>query len=129
MQCARCLDTLAASIHDLTGYFLFTMGPWLEARLADGKRAKNQMIQANLRLVVSIAKRYANKAMSFQAGALTLIRFSAHFEQFLTRNPHQQSIPPRTTPELPWTTHSCTPYPTKSTFNNSYHPQTPPKPP
>ena len=50
----------------------------LERRLEDGKRAKNQMIQANLRLVVSIAKRYANKSMSFQdliqEGCVGLIR-------------------------------------------------------
>ena len=38
----------------------------LERRLEEGKRAKNAMIQANLRLVVSIAKRYANKSMSFR---------------------------------------------------------------
>ena len=38
----------------------------LEMRLTEGKNAKNHMIQANLRLVVSIAKRYANRNMSFQ---------------------------------------------------------------
>ena len=52
--------------------------------MADGKRAKNDMIQANLRLVVSIAKRYANKAMSFQdliqEGCVGLIRGAEKFD-------------------------------------------------
>lgn len=56
----------------------------LERRLEDGKRAKNQMIQANLRLVVSIAKRYANKSMSFQdliqEGCVGLIRGAEKFD-------------------------------------------------
>jgi len=56
----------------------------LEARLEEGKRAKNQMIQANLRLVVSIAKRYANKSMSFQdliqEGCVGLIRGAEKFD-------------------------------------------------
>jgi RNA polymerase primary sigma factor len=56
----------------------------LQARLEEGKRAKNQMIQANLRLVVSIAKRYANKSMSFQdliqEGCVGLIRGAEKFD-------------------------------------------------
>lgn len=56
----------------------------LERRLDEGKRAKNQMIQANLRLVVSIAKRYANKSMSFQdliqEGCVGLIRGAEKFD-------------------------------------------------
>uniref|UniRef100_A0A7S0KY22 RNA polymerase sigma-70 domain-containing protein n=1 Tax=Micromonas pusilla TaxID=38833 RepID=A0A7S0KY22_MICPS len=56
----------------------------LEHRLEEGKRAKNAMIQANLRLVVSIAKRYANKSMSFQdliqEGCVGLIRGAEKFD-------------------------------------------------
>ena len=56
----------------------------LEFRLEEGKRAKNEMIQANLRLVVSIAKRYANKSMSFQdliqEGCVGLIRGAEKFD-------------------------------------------------
>lgn len=56
----------------------------LERRLEEGKRAKNAMIQANLRLVVSIAKRYANKSMSFQdliqEGCVGLIRGAEKFD-------------------------------------------------
>jgi RNA polymerase primary sigma factor len=56
----------------------------LELRLEEGKRAKNLMIQANLRLVVSIAKRYANKSMSFQdliqEGCVGLIRGAEKFD-------------------------------------------------
>jgi RNA polymerase primary sigma factor len=52
--------------------------------LEEGKRAKNLMIQANLRLVVSIAKRYANKSMSFQdliqEGCVGLIRGAEKFD-------------------------------------------------
>jgi len=56
----------------------------LTTRLEEGKRAKNLMIQANLRLVVSIAKRYANKSMSFQdliqEGCVGLIRGAEKFD-------------------------------------------------
>jgi len=56
----------------------------LQLRLVDGKQAKNAMIQANLRLVVSIAKRYANKSMNFQdliqEGCVGLIRGAEKFD-------------------------------------------------
>ena len=56
----------------------------LEMRLTEGKNAKNHMIQANLRLVVSIAKRYANRNMSFQdliqEGCVGLIRGAEKFD-------------------------------------------------
>lgn len=56
----------------------------LRQRLHDGKAAKNEMIQANLRLVVSIAKKYANTNMSFQdliqEGCVGLIRGAEKFD-------------------------------------------------
>jgi RNA polymerase primary sigma factor len=56
----------------------------LEERLMIGKDAKNHMIQANLRLVVSIAKRYSNRNMSFQdliqEGCVGLIRGAEKFD-------------------------------------------------
>ena len=56
----------------------------LRQRLRDGKAAKNEMIQANLRLVVSIAKKYTNSNMSFQdliqEGCVGLIRGAEKFD-------------------------------------------------
>jgi RNA polymerase primary sigma factor len=56
----------------------------LEAIRADGARAKAHMLEANLRLVVSVAKRYSNRGMSFldvvQEGNLGLIRAVEKFD-------------------------------------------------
>ena len=56
----------------------------LQRALEDGRRAKSEMIQANLRLVVSIAKRYTNRGVSFldlvQEGNLGLIKAAERFE-------------------------------------------------
>jgi RNA polymerase primary sigma factor len=56
----------------------------LEAVVADGELAKNQLIEANLRLVVSIAKRYVNRGMALldlvQEGNLGLIRAVEKFD-------------------------------------------------
>jgi len=56
----------------------------LQAALENGRGAKSEMIQANLRLVVSIAKRYTNRGVSFldlvQEGNLGLIKAAERFE-------------------------------------------------
>jgi RNA polymerase primary sigma factor len=56
----------------------------LEAIRADGALAKAHMLEANLRLVVSVAKRYSNRGMSFldvvQEGNLGLIRAVEKFD-------------------------------------------------
>ncbi|MEV0354314.1 sigma-70 family RNA polymerase sigma factor [Nonomuraea sp. NPDC050680] len=58
--------------------------PGLEAAVADGRAARQHMIEANLRLVVSIAKRYARRGMSLadviQDGNLGLIEAVERFD-------------------------------------------------
>ena len=60
------------------------LGQDLEWLVVDGQRARNHMLEANLRLVVSLAKRYTGRGMLFldliQEGNLGLIRAVERFD-------------------------------------------------
>jgi RNA polymerase primary sigma factor len=71
----RLNDTSPVKVSDVDDY------EWIAA---DGRRAKNHLLEANLRLVVSLAKRYTGRGMLFldliQEGNLGLIRAVEKFD-------------------------------------------------
>ncbi len=71
----------AADAHDTSSPQLRRDLRWI---VRDGERAKNHLLEANLRLVVSLAKRYTGRGMAFldliQEGNLGLIRAVEKFD-------------------------------------------------
>jgi RNA polymerase primary sigma factor len=81
------LDPLQLFLKDIAGVDLLTAAQEVELakRIERGdRRAKQEMVEANLRLVVSIAKRYRNQGLPFldliQEGTIGLVRAVEKFD-------------------------------------------------
>jgi len=84
------VNSVSAFLRDMTRYPLLTAAQEIELAKAiseggiKGERAKRKLVQSNLRLVVSIAKKYLNRGLSFldliQEGSMGLMRAAAKFD-------------------------------------------------
>ncbi|MDF5757008.1 RNA polymerase sigma factor RpoD [Spongiactinospora sp. TRM90649] len=84
VELAKSIEAGLFAEEKLAGGVLRLAHPELQELVWDGNRAKQRLIEANLRLVVSIAKRYVGRGMLFldliQEGNLGLIRAVEKFD-------------------------------------------------
>lgn len=83
-------DSVGMFLREMARYPLLTQAQEIELAReiakggADGERAKRKLVRANLRLVVSIAKKYLNRGVPFldliQEGAMGLMRAAEKFD-------------------------------------------------
>jgi RNA polymerase primary sigma factor len=82
--CAKRIEKGLAAVEELTTCAEPAARRALERSVREGQEAKDLLIEANLRLVVSIAKRYRNRGMAFldliQEGNLGLMRAVEKFD-------------------------------------------------